>query len=86
MPSMAAAARVAVRVKHWPVNLGAFDTDEDPYNRLTSKFPAESDRILDDVLGKLMLDGWVYNHAHTLLVARIVIPFGAIRLILNNFT
>jgi hypothetical protein len=55
----AAAARVAVRVKRWPVNLGG---DEDPYTRLTTKFPAESERILDDVLGKLMLDGWVYSH------------------------
>jgi hypothetical protein len=63
MSSMAAvAARVAVRVKRWPVNLGGFDNDEDQYIRLTTKFPAEPDRILDDVLGKLMLDGWVNNH------------------------
>ncbi len=60
MSSMAAAAaRVAVRVKRWPVNIGGFENDEDTYSRLTAKFPAEPDRILDDVLGKLMLDGWV---------------------------
>ena len=55
----AAAARVAVRVKRWPVNIGGFENDEDTYSRLTAKFPAEPDRILDDVLGKLMLDGCV---------------------------
>ena len=36
---------------------GVVGFEEDPYAHLISKIPSLSDRIMDKVLGKLMLDG-----------------------------
>ncbi len=54
-----AAVFAAIRANNLrPKLIGAVDTVvEDPYGYLTSRFPARQDRVIDKVLGKLMLDG-----------------------------
>jgi hypothetical protein len=54
---MAALLAVIRRNKSHETAMHSFDKVVDDAYSLTSKFPPEQDRILDVVLGKLMLDG-----------------------------
>jgi hypothetical protein len=53
-----AAVLAAIRANNRrPKLAGVIDAVEDPYAFITSHFPARQDRVIDKVLGKLMLDG-----------------------------
>ena len=47
----------ALRARSKRLRKDAEIQEDDPYNCLTSRFPAEQDRVFDFVLGQLMLDG-----------------------------
>ena len=54
--AMAALMAVLRANKHRSPTTQIIEIEDDPYS-FTSQFPPEQDRILDVVLGKLMLDG-----------------------------
>jgi hypothetical protein len=60
MSSIGTAVRIKTRLSIDNAR-DSFEGSPDPYSQLTSKIPSVQDRILDEVLEKLMLDGSAFD-------------------------